>query len=48
MALARLLSLLEEGKLSAADLLRVLAADIPQEPVAGDLVLHVVREDADA
>lgn len=47
LAWARLLTMLCDEKLSAADLLRVIAADPPQEPVRGDLVLHVRREDDD-
>lgn len=47
LAWARLLTMLCDEKLSAADLLRVIAADPPQEPARGDLVLYVRREDDD-
>lgn len=44
MAWERLMVMLRDEKLSAADLLRVIAADVPQQPMRGDLVL-IVRSD---
>ncbi|MDD2562540.1 MAG: hypothetical protein PHG11_09545 [Eubacteriales bacterium] len=44
LALHRLRQLAEEGKLSAADLLRVLAMPEGQEEVGGDFVIRLTED----
>jgi hypothetical protein len=44
MALARLRSLVEEGKLSAADLIRVLAMDEGEQEAGGDFEIRLVGD----
>ena len=41
----KLKDLMDNDKLSAADLMRILALEAPAEPFTGDLVLHVRREE---
>lgn len=44
MAMARLRAMVEEGKLSAADLIRILAMDEGEEAIGGDYEIRLVED----